>query len=285
MTLKTVYRGGQMPDEQKGVNAVVEPPATIETEPKVPVVETPDANDVTPATPDLTTVQDDDDDKKLETEASKRGVSNVMRENKRKTDEIAELKRQLEERNSTVPVIPVPSTVPPVRDEIEILAEQMSEEAGDDEFGYKILPVRAAKVVVMNQLRIQHASTAGTRLESNVNEFIKKNPTASFYAEQIKLELSKLEPGVKDNPTNVERKFLEIRGKDTDRLIAEAEERGKKKALEQKRIVSQAAGEKPSGLPEGKSAEDMLSAEEKNYATKNKISYDDYYKAKGNKRV
>jgi hypothetical protein len=38
-------------------------------------------------------------------------------------------------------------------------------------------------------------------------------------------------------------------------------------------------------LADGKSGGDMLTAEEKKFADKHKISYEDYYKSKGNKRV
>ena len=274
-----------MSDLKRGVNAVLEPPAGTEPVKPEPVVVEPPAGDVIdPVTPEPE-IPVDDDTTELEAEAKKRGISNVMRESRRKAQEIADLKRQLEEKNSHVPAAPVSSNVPPVKDELEILAEQMSAEAGDDEYGNKALSVKAAKVVVMHQLQAQYASTVGIRIDSNVAEFVKKNPTAAIYADKIKLELSKLEPGVKDNPINVGRKFKELRGDDADRLIAEAFEQGKKKALEQKKIVSHAAGETPNGLPDGKSAEDMLSADEKHYANKNKISYEDYFKAKGNKRV
>jgi hypothetical protein len=200
-------------------------------------------------------------------------------------------RRELEERirafenNPPAPIAPVPQPPEPAKSEIDTLAEQMSAEAGQDEFGNNHLSVQAAKVQLQTMARIQYAQTSGSRLELNVSEFIKKNPSAAIYAEKIKLELSKLPVGVKDNPINVERKFKELRGEDTDRLIAEAEERGKKKALEQKRIVGEAAGETPSGIPDGKSASDMLTADERHFADKNKISHEDYFKSKGNKRV
>lgn len=273
-----------MPNEKPGVNTVV-PESPAAPEPEKPVVaapEAPVAGDVTPETPQTpeapVAAPETPDDKNP---MIPRGRLN---EEIAKRHELEERLKALEDARTAPPAVPQ-APVTPQRDEIDSLAEQMSAEAGKDEFGNDILPVKAAKVVVLNQLKFTHAATAGTRLERNVAEYVKQNPVAAPYADKIIAGLTKLEPGVKDNPANVVRMFKEIRADDIDKLVLEAEERGRKKALEQKKIVAQAAGETPSGLPDGKTAGDMLSVAEKQFADNHKISYDDYYKAKGNKRV
>ncbi len=262
-------------------NKVVDPSATPEPVKKEDVTPEP-SKDVKP---DVTDPAKPVDDKVVDPEDKNpfvpRGRLNEEISKRRELEaKIAELENA---RNSQPPAV-FPQNQQTQKNEIDIMAEQMSQEAGQDEFGNPYLPVNAAKVVVINQLKINHAATAGTKLNENVNEFVKNNPRASKYADRIKQELSKMAPGVKDNPLNVQRMYKELLGADMEVIEREAEERGKTKAMEQKRIISNASGEKPSGIPEGKTAEDVLTEAEKAEARKSKISYENYYKAKTNGR-
>ena len=273
-----------MTKENKNPNAVVpegegEPitPAAVVTPPVVTPDPEPNPAEVPPAVPETPPAP-----------APEPNDDNPMVPRGRLNEEIRK-RHELEERIKALESTPKPSAVlpptAPQKDNLDILAEQMSEEAGQDDFGNPMLSVKAAKVVLLTQARIQHATTAGARLDANVAEYVKKNPNAAPYADKIRAELSTLEPGVKDNPINVERKFKELRGSDVDRLVAEAEERGRLKAIEHKKIITQASGERPGSLPDGKTAGDMLNSEEKAFADKHKMSYEDYYKNKSSKRV
>ena len=161
----------------------------------------------------------------------------------------------------------------------------MSEEAGKDEWGNSKLPVEAARVIARTQLRFMHASSATSKVAQNVDEFVKQNPKAAKYAETIKANLSKLPVGVKDNPENVKRMFKELAFDDMEAEIKASEERGYSRGLEQKKIVSEAKGDSAKGMDNTKSAEEQLSAEERTECVKNKISFEDYLKAKGSKSI
>ncbi len=99
-------------------DVVTDEPEVEETE----TTETPEE----PETPETTekpetteTPESEGNDETLEAEAEKRGIANVMRENKRKADEIAELKKQIAQAASpsdkpkeTVPAVKPPAAEP-----------------------------------------------------------------------------------------------------------------------------------------------------------------------------
>lgn len=200
-----------------------------------------------------------------------------------KQHEAEERAKIAEERLAAPPVSPVPPA-----NQIDQMAEQISLESGFDEFGNRLVSPAHAKASILISARLGAAATSGLRMKQNIDSFIRVNPKAAPYAVQIETELSKLEPGVKDNPENVARKYREIVGDPTniEKIEKEAFERGKQVALENKRIVSGAIGETPSAeIPAGKTAEEMLTADQREYAAKYKIPYATYYERLHSRRV
>ena len=253
----------------KGVKAAAQatppgtPPAQApETTPAAPA-ETPPVPEVPASTPPPA------DDPNAPTIPRAR-LNEVLSEKKALEEEIARLKN---------PVNPPNPVMPPINSQeqaINMLAEEMVNDAGKDEFETPRLTLEVAKAHIKMQLRLNAVSQSESIMERNINALVGKNANAAKYADRIRESLSKLPAGVKDNPENVMRKYHELRGQDLDQVEREAEQRGAKKAEEQKRIVAGAISPQPAGVGTVIAADGQLTDIEKKIARKMGVSEADY---------
>lgn len=137
-----------------------------------------------------------------------------------------------------------------------------------------------ADTITQTRLSQTQESTGEIIRNLTVDKITKDNAIAKKYEKELQ-DLTKKIPSKYLNPQLIEMKCYEFLGRKMSNgdALKEAEMKGKKKAVEQKKIVTK-AGAEGAGVPSGKVKKPILSDAEKSVARKMGISEEDYLKHK-----
>lgn len=139
--------------------------------------------------------------------------------------------------------------------------------------------------IVNFQIAKKDESDSVVLAKTNVRHFVSLNPKAVQYEAEIEKRLMNLAPHLRSDPETVPEIYRYIRGADIERIEREAEERGKRKGLENKKIVSR--GTKESGTvssEESHSKKIVLTEDEKRVAEQYEMTEEEYANYKAKKR-
>lgn len=208
----------------------------------------------------------------------KERLDEVIAQREKERQEKEELRRRLDEIEKQRQPIP---TVDPEK-QLDDMAEQLSLSKGVDEFGDRVLPKATARAIIESQRAISQFDGIEIKVKYKVDEFCKKNNVPENLRVGMEEWLNRLPPQSRLHDMALKDALAISKGNYADKLEKEAEERGFKRAMENKKIVSRAQGETAtsSATSDTKDFKKLLSERERAEAKKAGLTEEQYYNSK-----